>query len=47
MSEDPTAILPVLDGREEKVYVRPDPAIERVAVFAEMFGSRITDHVFV
>lgn len=37
--------MPVLDGREEKVHVRPNPAIESIAVLAEMFCPRVLDHI--
>ncbi len=45
VSEDPAAVGAVLDGAEEEMHVWSDPAVEGVAVFAELTGSRVGDHV--
>lgn len=45
--QDPAAVLAALDGAEQEMHVRPDPAVEGVAVLAEVLRARIGDHVFV
>lgn len=45
VGEYPAAVGTVLDGAEEEVHVRTDPAVEGVAVGAEFGGSGIGDHV--
>jgi hypothetical protein len=47
MCQDPAAILAILDGGEEEVDVRPNPAIESITVLAEMFRPWVGDHVLV
>lgn len=43
--KDPAAVGAVLDGGEEEMHIRPDPAVEGVAVLAELLRARVLDHV--
>lgn len=43
--QHPAAVGAVLDGREQKVHVGPDPAVEGVAVGAEVARAWVLDHV--
>lgn len=45
VSKDPAAVRAVLNSGEEEVNIRSNPAIECVAVFAELFCQRVFDHV--
>lgn len=45
MCQHPAAVLPVLDRREQEMHVGPYPAVERVAVLAELLCARVLDHV--
>lgn len=45
--QNPAAILPILDGRKQKVYIRPNPTIEGVAILAKVLRARVFDHLSV
>lgn len=45
MRQYPTAITPVLDCRKQEMDVLADPAVECVAILAEMFCFRVGNHI--
>jgi len=47
VGEDPAAVGTVFDGAEEEVHVWAYPAVESVAVVAEVGSFGVGDHVFV
>ena len=47
MRQDPAAVLAVFYGGEQEVYIGSDPAVEGIAILAEMLRAWVADHILV